>query len=33
LPDLIVILASSLTRDRQKCQDRPVTFYDSNIFL
>jgi len=32
LCDFVVILASSLTRDRQKCQDRPVTFYDSNIF-
>jgi len=32
LVDLVVILASSLSHFRTKCQDRPVTFYDSNIF-
>jgi len=32
LVDLVVILASILSRSRTKCQDRPVTFYDSNIF-
>ena len=31
--DFVVILASSLTRDRQKCQDRPVIFCNPYRFF